>query len=198
MSDNLQPAALDALSDSLGRTFWQVGVIGMWAQIVLAVAPVATLTAVFASVTGAKAPGGGLDLVAWLSVGGFAILLVTTVWSWRYMRRGRRLSQGAERAEPARLMRTVWIGLGASSLGILLSIVVTTVEMIRLLVGFLEAPQAGAMVVQSVGEGQSWISAVDILGMMTLVLTMAAEIVTLVLGLWLLYRISSKSGVAIG
>lgn len=193
MGDDAKPQPLDALSGALGRSFWQIGAVSFWTQIFVAVLPVAVVAALFASIPGTQTPGSSLTLMGYMSALSFAILLFTTFWAWRHMRRGRRLEEGAERADPRKLVRAVWVGLGASSLGILFSLIVMVAEVVYLLVRFLEAPQAGAMVVQTADAGTTWISALDMLGLMTLALTVAAEIVVLVLGLWLLYRVTTRA-----
>ena len=188
-----QPQALDPLSESLGRSFWQVGAITFWTQLFIAILPVAVISGIFASIPNAQSPGSSLNLLGYMSALGFAILLFTTFWAWRHMKRGRRLEEGGERADPPKLVRAVWVGLVASSVGILFSLVVLTAEVVYLLVRFLEAPQAGAMVVQTAEAGATWISALDMLGLMTLALTVGAEIIVLVSGLWLLYRVTSRA-----
>ena len=80
--------------------------------------------------------------------------------------------------------------MAASSVGILFSTIAMVVEVACLLINFLEAPQAGLPVVQTnLGEGAAfWISAIDMVSLMALILAVAGEIVVLMLGLWLLYR----------
>jgi hypothetical protein len=189
---NDDPKPLDALSGRLGQSFWRIGAISFWTQLAIAVIPVIAITAVFSTIYNAQSPGPRIDLVGWMAMISFVILLFTTFWAWLHMRRGRRLEEGRERADLPKLGRAVWVGLGASSIGILLSIIVLTAEIVYLLVRFLEAPQAGVPVIQTVDGGTSWVSAVDILGLMTLVLTVAAEIIVLVLGLWLLFRVTTR------
>jgi hypothetical protein len=69
--------------------------------------------------------------------------------------------------------------------------VVMKIEVGHLLFYFLSAPQGGVPVFQTAGAAPaSWVSAVDMLSLMALLLTLAAEIIVLVLGLWLLFRSS--------
>ena len=56
------------------------------------------------------------------------------------------------------------------------------------------APQAGVPVIQAQGVGvSSWVSAVDILSLMSLILTLGAEVAVLIFGLWLLFRTTQAS-----
>jgi hypothetical protein len=113
----------------------------------------------------------------------------------RHAKLGERLEQGDQGWTRARLTRIVWIGLAASSVGILFSTVAMVVEVACLLINFLEAPQAGLPVIQTnLGEGAAfWISTIDMVSLMALSLAVAGEIVVLVLGLWLLYRASLRA-----
>jgi hypothetical protein len=176
----------------LGRSFRNIGWFGFWTQVVMAVAPILAFVVVFGAVRGFSLPGGRIGLLGWFSLLSVVLLLFTTWWSWRYRSIGRRLEQGAEPPDRAALIRTVWTGVTASALGIVLSLVVILAEVIYLLLVFLEAPQGGAPVFQTVeGSALSWITALDLLSLLALTLTASAEIVALLLALWLLYRLSS-------
>jgi Protein of unknown function (DUF3611) len=113
----------------------------------------------------------------------------------RHAKLSKRLEQGDQGWTRARLTRIVWIGLAASSVGILFSTIAMVVEVACLLINFLEAPQAGLPVIQTnLGEGAAfWISTIDMVSLMALSLAVAGEIVVLVLGLWLLYRASLRA-----
>jgi len=182
--------AADGGAAAIGRAFERVGRIGFWVQVMVAIGPIAVVAIVFGAVRGFGLPGGRMDLLGWLSLLSLLVLLFTTYWSRRYIHRGRALVAGGP-AEPEALGRMVWTGLTASAVGILFSIIVMTAEIVFLLVVFLEAPQGGAPVFQTLdGGGLPWISAVDLLSLLTLILTVAAEIVVLLLALWLLFRVS--------
>lgn len=172
----------------LGRSFRRIGQAGFWAQILLAIIPVVVGSAAFMVSTSVNAPGSRFGLVGYLAIASFVILLFTTLWFRRYIRIGARLEADGGAMSPKALLRTVWTGLIASSCGILLSIVVTIFEVGYLLFRFLEAPQGGVPVIQTGGDA-AWISAIDVLSLLALVFTMAAEIIVLVLGLLLLSRV---------
>lgn len=173
----------------LGRTFRRVGWLGFWTQLCVAIVPIFVLVLIFGVVRGFTLPGARVPLLGWLSLLSVLILVFTTLWSRRYMAIGKRLE--AEGGDGDDLSRTVWIGLAASAVGILFSLVVVLAEILFLLVAFLETPQGGAPVFQTMdGAGPPWISALDVLSLLVLILTAAAEIVTLLLALWLLSRLS--------
>jgi hypothetical protein len=177
---------------NLGATFRRVGWFGFWVQICVAVVPILISAVIFAVVRGFTLPGARMPILGWLSLLSILILAFTTFWSWRYRGIGQRL--GTEAPDIKALSRTVWTGIAASAVGILFSLVVMLAEIIFLLVVFLEAPQGGAPVFQTVdGAGPAWISAIDVLSLLVLILTAAAEIVTLLLALWLLSRLTSAT-----
>ena len=66
---------------------------------------------------------------------------------------------------------------------------VMLIDTAHLLFYFLAAPQGGVPVFQTPSMGQtSWVSAVDMANLMALSMFIFAEIVVLILGLWLLFR----------
>lgn len=182
-----------AIDNGLGTTFRRVGWIGFWVQVVVGAIPIAVAVALFTLNREALFPGGRVDLISLLSVLSLLILVFSTIWSFRYTRVGASLLSEAGGWTYRRLKRIVGIGLVASGIGILFSIIVTLVEVVGLLVQFLSAPQAGVPVIQTTaGSGDAlWISALDIQSLLALTLIIAAEIIVLLLGLWLLYRVAS-------
>lgn len=181
--------------DGLARTFSRLGWMGFWAQVVLGSIPVVMTLFLFVF---SPTPGGGprasLSLVGYLSAVAFFILLFTIFWFFRYTRIGKRLKDPAARPAAASLLRTVWIGLIASTAGILFSIVVMVFEIAHMLFYFLAAPQAGVPTVQTTtGEFASWVSSVDMMSLLSLILTVGAEVWALILGLVLLSRTTNAA-----
>lgn len=176
-------------ADGVARALRRWGGIAFWTQIFVAVIPVIVITIVFSSIYGVQAPIRSAGLLGAITLASFVVLIATTFWCWRYRKLGRAMADGTDTPTRKRLERTLWIGLTLSCIGIVLSMTVLFAEMTYLLIRFLEAPQGGVPVIQTVEGGTSWISAVDILGMMTVVLTLSAEIVVLVGGLWVLSRV---------
>jgi hypothetical protein len=188
-----QPPA-EAKAVSIGGAFRRIGWLGFWTQLVLAIVPILVFALIVGAVRGFAALRADTGLLGWFSLLSVLLLLFTTFWSWRYRSVGVRLAAGTVPFDAPVLSRRVWIGIGASSLGILLSLVVVLAEVIVLLLVFLEAPQGGAPVFQTTeGASFAFITALDVLSLVALILTAAAEIVTLLLSLWLLYRITTLS-----
>jgi hypothetical protein len=193
--DSLHNSKIEALAN----TFRRLGRLGFWMQVVLGAFPVLLMTYIFIFTGSVKLSGtrAGLPVVEYLTILNLLVLLFTIVWFYRYPGLGKRLLDPETRPTESQVERTVWIGLVASSLGAVFSMVVLILEVGQLLFYFLSAPQGGIPAIQtapmSVGGGASWVSTVDVASLMALLLTLTAEVVALVLGLWLLFRTSQTA-----
>lgn len=190
LAESLRPSQ----SNSLAKAFRRLGWTGFWFQVVLGAIPVVLILYLLTfsqSPTGTRA---GLQFVEYLTIASFLILVFTTVWFYRYTRLAPRIADRSLRPSQSSLIGTVWTGVVASILGIVFSLLVLVFEVGHLLFYFLSAPQAGVPVIQAQGiSASSWVSAVDILSLMSLILTLGAEVAVLVLGLWLLFRTTQPS-----
>ena len=130
----------------------------------------------------------GLPLVHFLSTLGLLLLVFLTAWFYRYTRIAKRIQDPARRPSESSLRRTVWTGVVATNLAILFSMLVLLFEVGTLLFYFLSAPQAGLPTVQTTTELASWVSAVDMMNLMSVILSLGGEIFALIFGLLLLFR----------
>jgi hypothetical protein len=181
-------------NDSLAQAFSSLGWLGFWMQIAVGSVPLALI--IFALAFGRNpAPGtrAGFPLIEYLSIAGLLVLAFTALWSFRYTRLAVRLADPARRPVRPAVQRTVWTGVNASTVGIVLSMLVLLFEVTQLLIYFLRTPQAGVPVIQTTANPASWISAADIAGLLALLLTMFVEITVLVFSLWLLFRTTLPS-----
>jgi hypothetical protein len=68
------------------------------------------------------------------------------------------------------------------------------IEVVRLLILFLQAPQGGIPVFQTQPDSRGgWVSAIDAVGLLAEVCTLMGEFLLLGLTLWLLFRITQSS-----
>jgi hypothetical protein len=182
---------------SLAGAFKRLGWTGFWLQVVAGAFPLLLMLYTFVFSQSLTGPRVGLPLVEYLTIGSFLILVFTIVWFYRYVGLGRRIASGVDRPSQSYLIGTVWTGVLASVLGILFSLAVMLLEVGHLLFYFLSAPQGGVPVIQAQGMGagvaSSWVSAVDLMSLMSLIVTLGAEVAALVFGLWLLFRTTQKS-----
>jgi hypothetical protein len=102
---------------------------------------------------------------------------------------GKQIANPARRPSEFEIRRVAWIGVAASAVGILFSMLVILFEVVQLLIYFLRAPQAGVPAVQTTGGGQaSWVSAADMMNLLALTLSLFGELTVLVFSIWLLFR----------
>jgi len=176
--------------DGLARTFQRTGRIGFWTQIVMGAFPVLLMLYVFTFSGSVTGPRQGLPIVSYLTGINLLLLIFVVFWFSRYPGLGRRIADAAMRPSESSVTRTVWIGLIASGLGIIFSILVMLIEVSQMLFYFLATPQGGVPTIQTTPTslGGSWVSAVDFASLMALVMVLAAEVLATVFGLWLLFR----------
>ena len=180
--------------DRLAQAFSSLGWLGFWMQIAVGSVPLALI--IFALAFGRNPATGtraGFPLIEYLSIAGLLVLAFTALWSFRYTRLAVRLADPARRPVRTAVQRTVWTGVKASTIGILLSMLVLFFEVTQLLIYFLRTPQAGVPVIQTTANPASWVSAADVAGLLALLLTMFVEITVLVFSLWLLFRTTLPS-----
>lgn len=186
MSDVARPST----NASLSETFSFFGRIGFWSQIGIGSVPVALfICAVLFGGNNRVGTRGGFALIGYLTIGSMLVLAFTTIWFYRYTRLANRMVEPGRRPQIQTLQRAAWIGVAASSIGIVFSVLVMMFEVVQLLLYFLNAPQAGVPVIQTTtGGSASWVSAGDVLSLLGLIFSMLVEIVVLALSLWLLFR----------
>jgi hypothetical protein len=187
----------DAPERRLGQRFRRVGWLGFWLQIVLGAVPVALGTWFYMLSPNVSMPGGRIPLVGLLASCVLLILLFTTVLFFYYTRVGRRLADGTSRWTRPRLKGLVRVGLAASGISVLFSSIIMIGEITHMLLTFLEFPQGGVPVIQTTVQDSTWISALDVLSLLALALSVAAEILILGLGLWLMYWLSRAAPAAV-
>jgi len=177
---------------SLAKAFARFGWIGFWLQVALGTIPV--LLMVYAFLFAGAGTRARVLLVEALTLGGLLMLAFTTLWSYRYTRLAKQIADPTRRPPRSAVQRVAWIGVAASTLGIVFSMLVMLAEVAVLLSYFLRAPQAGVPVIQTTGGGQStWVSAIDIISLLALMLVAFGELIVLAFSLWLLYRSSAAT-----
>ncbi len=174
---------------NLAKTFSRLGWIGFWVQIVVGSIPLLLMAYAFIFTRSPSGPRAGLALVEYLTLASLVILIFTIVWFHRHTRLAKKIADPKTCPPVSSVIRSVWTGLMASSIGLLFSMIVMMIETGHMLFYFLAAPQGGVPVIQTTGAGPaSWVSAVDMMSLMALSLSVFTELVVLILSLWLLFR----------
>jgi hypothetical protein len=175
-------------TDSIARQLYRLGWAGFCIQLILLLAALVMLAWVSLGGVGARPVMSRTDYVALV---GLAILIFTTFWSYRYTRLARRIAEPGDRPPHRAVVNTLWVGLWASALGVALSTLLLVIEVVRLLIVVMKAPQAGVPVIQTQAENRAaWVSGIDVVSLLADVTTLAAELTVLGFTLWLLFRIT--------
>lgn len=182
-----------AAEPKLARAFARLGWIGFWIQAVLFLLPIAALIYLLSTRVGPD--GASMRFVNYLAFCGVAIMAFTTLWSWRYTRLSRRIADADARPPWASVARTLWIGIGAAFLGLMVSLLLLILEVSGLLFLLLKAPQGGVPVIQtSADDRTSWVSTINIVSLLAELCTLVGEVVILGISLWLLNRLVALVG----
>jgi hypothetical protein len=189
MLRRLREAITPSKGKSLAGAFIRLGWIGFWFQVVFGSLPILILLYYLAFNRPDPETRGGFGFIEALTVINLLILGFTTWWSYRYTRIGKKMREPQGSPSEPYLIGTVWTGVVATTIGMLFSMISILIETANLLFYFLKAPQAGIPVIQTGGASSThWVSTIDMVSLMALVLFLFAELIVLVFGLWLLFR----------
>jgi hypothetical protein len=191
MLDNLRIKLLSSKPQKIAKAFGRLGWIGFWLQVALAALPIFLMIYVLFFCGSASIQLKGISLSEYLSLLGLLVLFFTISWSYRYTRLAKKMADPELCPPKSSVIRTLWIGLTASCLGILFSMLVMVFEVGRLLFVFLSAPQGGVPVMRTeTYDPSTWVSAIDMVGLLADLSVLAAELVVLAFTLWLLLRMT--------
>jgi hypothetical protein len=183
-----------AKPEKLSRQFTRLGWLGFWLQLALLAIPLLLLVYVLFLRSPESAQRIGIDLGNYLSYGSLLVMVFTTFWFLRYTRMGKRISDATLRPPRESVERTVWIGVWASCLGILFSMVLLFSAAGRMLFILLANPQTGIMIAPGPGgDPIQSLSAVDAISLTSLLTILAAELIVLGFSVWLLFRTARAS-----
>jgi hypothetical protein len=189
MFQRLLNAIRPSKGSSLSRAFFRLGWAGFWIQVVFGSIPVLVMVYYAIFSRSSTASENGLAFIKYLVIADLLLLLFTIYWSYRYTRVARRLMDPDRRPSEAHVIGTAWTGVVASTAGIVFSMIVMLIETATLLFYFLRAPQGGVPVFQTSATGAVYyVSSVDMVNLMALMLALFAEQIVLVFSLWLLFR----------
>jgi hypothetical protein len=188
MLRRLRDAITPSKGRSLGRSFTRLGWTGLWLQVLFGPLPIAGAV-YYALFSRADSGTRGLGIMPYLTAGNLVLLLFTMWWSYRYILLGRRILDPQRRPSESDLLGVVWTGVLLSTVSMLFSMIVLFIDAANLLFYFLKSPQAGMPVIQTSGvEGVHWVSSIDMLSLMVLILVLFSELIVLIFSLWLLFQ----------
>jgi hypothetical protein len=189
MLRKIQDAVRPSKGNSLAPAFRRLGWAGLWLQVVFGSLPIILMVYYLIFSRNAAISRSGFPFIEYLTIISLLMLAFTTFWSYRYTRLAKRIDDPARRPTESYIVGTVWTGVVGSTAGMLFSMIVMLIEAANLLFYFLKAPQGGIPVVQTTGaEAGQFVTSVDMVSLMALILTLFAELIVLVFSLWLLFR----------
>ncbi|HEY1376425.1 MAG TPA: DUF3611 family protein [Gemmataceae bacterium] len=189
MSQTIPDAVRSSKAGSLAGALTRLGWAGFWLQVVFGAIPIIVMIYYFLFSRSTDQPPGGFPFIEYLTIADLAFLGFTMFWSYRYTKLAKRLTGPEPRPSESYVVRTVWTGVTASAAGMLFSMIVMLIEAANLLFYFLKSPQAGIPVIQTSGTAAvHWVSSVDMVSLVALILTLFAELIVLFFSLWLLFR----------
>jgi hypothetical protein len=186
-----QPKPLNP--ESLAKQFSRLGWIGFWTQLVLLLIPLVLLLYVIFIGSPDSAQRKGIDLSNYLSYGSLVIMLFTVFWFYRYTRLAQKLVQPESCPPQSSVMRTLWIGLGASCLGIFFSMILMMRAVFRMLFVVLATPQTGVPFAAPGSDPSNILTAFDVVSLTSLMLILTAELIVMGFSLWILFRATRPS-----
>lgn len=178
----------EGLMDRLARAFLFYGRVGFWVQFVLLIA-IALLGVYTFSVIGGRARAG--NVLAFL---GLALPIFTTFWCWRYARFGASLHDAPSLERTPIAARKAWVGVWAGAVGVVVTVLSLFGTASAMMLVMLANPQIGIQVSPATGLSSAYtISAVDAVSIMSLLLTLLAELLVVALSLRLVFLAASTS-----
>jgi hypothetical protein len=176
----------------LANAFRRWGWIGFWVQLILGFMPIMVLifALVFRNLPNSDTSGNSLLFII-LSYACLLALLFTLYWCFRYTRLSKKLDQPDKRPAKAEVIRCLWIGLVANVVGMAFAVIVGMGQVGTLLFKMLFSSPSVALY-----NPRATIVPFDIIAMQAMINTIAAELIGVIISLWLLqrvYQVSSRT-----
>ena len=177
----------------LANQFSRLGWIGFWTQLALIIVPLLLLVYVLFFASPDNVQRRGIDLENYLSYGGLMVMVFTIFWFYRYTRLAPRIADAEKRPTLLSVTRTLWIGLWASCLGIVFSLLLLFSSVLRFMFVLMTMPQTGIPISAAGGDPARTLSAIDAASMTALLMMLTAEFIVLTLTLWLMFKVTRPS-----
>jgi hypothetical protein len=176
--------------EKLAKHFLRLGWIGFWVQLVLLSLPVFLLFYVLFIKSSETILSKGIDLSAYLSNGSLLVMFFTTFWFYRYTKLAPRIAAPELRPSQKSVVKTIWVGLWASVVGVFFSMMLMVSAVTRLLFVLLATPQTGIPVAAMGSNPGHTLSAIDAVSLTSLLFTLSAELTILLFSIWLIFKVT--------
>ncbi|MGB3510422.1 MAG: DUF3611 family protein [Microcoleaceae cyanobacterium] len=192
LKSDSSPPTLQQITFAFRRWGW----VGFWVQIVFAFIPVLILIfALFINNNLAESQAQKLYVGEFLAFGCLLALIFTIYWCFRYVQLSKKLEDPQARPSKAEVIQCLWIGLVANVIGMVFAVIVAMGRVITLLWQMLSIPQ-GAVRLTTPGTQETFVNRgtvvvpLHMVGIQAMLSTIAAELVGIVVALWLLRLVS--------
>lgn len=176
----------------LAVEFRWMGWLGFWLQSLLGFVPISLL--IFALFLYQRPNRGTVGIGNVLAFACLIALLFTIYWCFRYTRVAIDLEDPNFRPRRMDVIRTLWVGLLSNAAGMLCAVLIGMGKAGTLLTTMLSLPPGAITLTTPVGGGTLLnrgpiVTVLDMVAMQAVINTIAAELVGILVALWLLYRL---------
>ncbi|MGB3534567.1 MAG: DUF3611 family protein [Microcoleaceae cyanobacterium] len=185
MSNNPAPATNSSNLQGLANAFRRWGWIGFWMQVILGLIPILILSfaLLFRNLPNSEAAGNSVLFIV-LAAACLLALLFALYWCFRYTRLSKKLARSDKHPAKAEVIRCLWIGLLANVVGMSFAVVVSLGQ-----IGTLLFKMLFLVPTLSVYNPRTFIAPFDVITMQAMINTIAAELIGIMIALWLLRRV---------
>ncbi|MBD2430854.1 MULTISPECIES: DUF3611 family protein [Fischerella] len=178
----------------IASEFRILGWIGFWLQLVLGSIPlfIAIPTLLFRSNPGRVGTQNSIGV--FFAYACLLVLIFTIYWCFRYTRLSKKLDDPDLRPSRKEVTRDLWIGILANISGMIFAVIVLLTQVGLLLNRVLSIPQGAATIYTplpgaAIATSNLPITPLQIISMQAVSCAIAAELVGVIVALWLLYRL---------
>lgn len=176
----------------LALDFRWCGWLGFWLQSLLGFIPILLL--IFALFLYQNPQRGVIGIGNFLAFGCLVALLFTIYWCFRYTRVALDLEDPNFRPRRIEVIRTLWVGLLSNAAGMLCAVLIGMGRAGNLLTTMLSLPPGAITLTTPTAGGMLLnrgpiVTVLDMVALQAVLNTIAAELVGILVALWLLYRL---------
>ncbi|MBE9224955.1 DUF3611 family protein [Phormidium sp. LEGE 05292] len=178
-----------------------IGWTGFWLQMFFGFIPISFAISFLFIPRNPNKLGGSGSVAFFFGYASLIALIFTLYWCFRYTRIGQRLPNPDIRPSRVEVIRTLSIGLLVNLAGMIFAVIVAMYQVNNLLVKLLSLPQ-GSSTIFTPTQGAAVMARVPItplqmMGLQAVISAIAAQIIGLIVSLWLLHRVNQRPAMEI-
>jgi hypothetical protein len=178
-----------------------IGWTGFWLQLFFGFIPVALAVFFLFIPRNPNRLGSSGSVAFFFGYASLIALIFTIYWCFRYTRIGQKLTNTEIRPSRFEVTRTLSIGLLVNLAGLIFAVIVAMYQVNNLLVKLLSLPQ-GSSTIFSPTQSSTVVARVPItplqmMGLQAVISAIAAEIIGLIVALWLLHRVNQRPAIEV-